>query len=194
MPYNSNATDNLIIDNESTSDWNRAFPGQWFIGVIDTELKSVKIAPVNVFDDRDGKLNQSVLFNTSQRGRNRYASGAPGERSGNSIMPDYLRNRRSGVTHHTAVCEYAGFEMSNSLGFSIIKINDNFAQLKSSSTSLNGDKPGHRINHSFSRMTGAGLSNTFFPTSAMMPILWVNEIKKFLSQALEIKHICVSED
>lgn len=192
MPYDTRATCSLSIDSESVLDWNRAFPGQWFIGVIDTSRKMVKIAPVNVFDDRGG-LDISTLSNTSPRGMNRYASGAAGERDGVSIQPDYMTHRVAGVTHHTAVCQRAGFSLDSSLGFSVIKSNNRFAQVKSASTSLNADKPGSRINHSFSRMTKANRKG-FFPTSAMMPIQWERAIVDYLKRALSIPYIKVSND
>ena len=192
MPYDARATSSLSIDSESVLDWNRALTGQWFIGVIDTGLKIVKIAPVNVFDDRGG-LNIQTLSNTSSRAMNRYASGADGDRDGVSIQPDYMAHRAVGVTHHTAVCQRARFSLDSSLGFSVIKINNRFAQVKSASTSLNGDKPGARINHSFSRMTSAN-SKGFFPTSTMMPIQWEQAIVDYLKRALSIPHIAVSND
>ncbi|MDD7804351.1 MAG: hypothetical protein PUP46_02025 [Endozoicomonas sp. (ex Botrylloides leachii)] len=192
MPYDARATNHLSIDSESVLNWNRALPGQWFMGVVDTCLKIVKIAPVNVFDDR-GSLSIQALNNASDRAMNRYASGADGERDGISIMPDYMKHRAVGVTHHTAVCQRAGFSVDSSLGFSIIKINNRFALIKSSSTSLNGDKPGIRINHSFSRMTNANKKG-FFPTSTMMPIQWEQSIVDYLRRALSIPHICVSND
>ena len=192
MPYDARATSSLSIDSESVLDWNLALTGQWFIGVIDTGLKVVKIAPVNVFDDRGG-LTIQTLSNTSSRAMNRYASGANGERDGVSIQPDYMTHRVVGVTHHTVVCQRAEFSLDSSLGFSIIKINNRFAQVKSASTSLNGDKPGARINHSFSRMTSANRKG-FFPTSAMMPIQWEQAVVDYLKRALRIPHIAVSND
>lgn len=42
MPYDARATSSLSIDPESILDWERALLGQWFIGVIDTDLKRVE--------------------------------------------------------------------------------------------------------------------------------------------------------
>lgn len=62
MPYHSNATPYLSIDHDSIADWKSALSGQWFIGVVDTEKRSVKLAPVNIFDAR-GNLDSAVLNN-----------------------------------------------------------------------------------------------------------------------------------
>ncbi|PMJ90596.1 hypothetical protein [Vibrio sp. 10N.261.55.A7] len=192
MPYNSDATSNLSIDNESVVDWELGLPGQWYMGVVDTQKKSVKLAPVNIFDLR-GSLNQQVLSNTSQQGINRYASGAPGEREGYSIMPSYLQNRPPGMTHHVAVMQQAGFDLSSSLGFSLIKINNRFAQMKMTSTSLNGDKPEARYHHSFSRATCMNTSG-YYPTGAQLPIQWQHALSRFFKVSIRIEHICVSND
>ncbi|WP_293630447.1 hypothetical protein [Shewanella sp. CG12_big_fil_rev_8_21_14_0_65_47_15] len=192
--YCADATSQLSFVGKSLHDWKAAKPGQWFIGVIDTAKKSVSLVPVNVFDRSMGHLNGQTLTNTSQQGMNRYASGALGEREGNSIMPDFLRNRPAGMTHHMAVALEAGLSKESSLGFALIKINDDFAQIKTTSTSLNGDKPDFVINHSFSRATALKVSG-LVPTGAQMPIQWRDSLVEYLRQGdFCIKNIAISND
>ncbi|AQS36616.1 hypothetical protein Sps_01450 [Shewanella psychrophila] len=178
----------------SLDDWKSAKPGQWFMGVLDTSEKSVSLVPVNVFDRSMGILNEQTLTNTSQQGMNRYASGSLGERDGNSIMPSFLKYRPAGMTHHLAVVLESGFSKESSLGFTLIKINDDFAQIKTTSTSLNGDKPDHFINHSFSRATSINVSG-FVPTGAQMPIQWRNSLVEYFKEGdFGIKNIAISSD
>ncbi|PHZ26758.1 hypothetical protein CS533_14300 [Yersinia bercovieri] len=192
MPYHSNATPYLSIDHDSIADWKSALSGQWFIGVVDTEKRSVKLAPVNIFDAR-GNLDSAVLNNTSMQGMNRYASGAAGERVGDSAMPEYLLNRAAGMTHHTAVVKQAGFDPSSSLGFSLIKINCHFAQMKMASNSLNADKPGARYHHSFSRAISMKRDG-YFPGSAQLPLQWQHALTLFFNTTMNIPHVSVSND
>ena len=122
--------------------WKIAKPGQWFIGICDYDCDKIRIVPVNIFDSRDGKLKAATLENTDERGMNRYASGAPGERQGDSIMPPFLTNRQNGVTHHAAVMLHFKMQQDNCWGFSLVKYSENIAQLKTASNSMNS-KPGN---------------------------------------------------
>lgn len=192
--YSPNATSQLRCVGNSLTDWKSANSGQWFMGVIDTSKKLLSLVPVNVFDRSMGALNEQTLTNTSQQGMNRYASGAHGEARGDSIMPDFLKNRPAGMTHHLAVALNAGFAKESSLGFTLIKINDDFAQMKTTSTSLNGDKPDFTINHSFSRATAFKASG-FVPTGAQMPTQWRDSLAEYLREGdFGIKNIAISND
>jgi len=192
--YFSCSTSCLGYIDRSLIDWKSASPGQWFIGVLDTCKKMISLVPVNVFDRSMGHLNEQTLTNQSQQGMNRYASGAAGEKWGRSSMPDFLKSRPAGMTHHMAVALESGFSKESSLGFVLIKINNNFAQMKTTSTSLNGDKPGFLVNHSFSRAT-AFKTSAFSPTGAQMPAQWRNALVIYLKNgAFGIKNIAVSND
>jgi len=98
------------------------------------------------------------------------------------------------MTHHMAVALEAGLSKESSLGFALIKINDDFAQIKTTSTSLNGDKPDFVINHSFSRATALKVSG-LVPTGAQMPIQWRDSLVEYLRQGdFCIKNIAISND
>ncbi|GAL13900.1 hypothetical protein JCM19233_4910 [Vibrio astriarenae] len=191
--YSPDATSQLNYVGKSWYYWKSANLGQWFMGVIDTSQKLVSLVPVNVFDRSMGVLNEQTLMNISQQGMNRYASGAYGEAKGDSIMPDFLKNRPVGMTHHLAVALNASFFKESSLGFTLIKINDDYAQMKTTSTSLNGDKPDFVVNHSFSRATALNVAH-FVPTGAQMPIQWRDSLTEYLKRDFGIKNIIVSND
>ena len=178
---------------------------------------------MNIFDKRDGKLNELVLENRDPGGINRYASGAPLEAEGHSLMPGWLTSRPNSVTHHTAVALQYEIDPPNAWGFAIVKINKEIALVKTSSTSLNSDsKRDARIGHSFSRQTEAGRKEQqkldaahkatwiwkyffdppqapklegAFPTSVQMSAGATNDLEAALKASdLGIKHLAMSSD
>lgn len=142
----------LKVYDECVISWEIADPGQWFIGVFAVDQLSLAIVPVNVFEGSGGALKKGVLENDDSRAMNRYASGAPGERDGLSLMPHWLAHRKVGQTHHSAVATHFGYNDTDVWGFSAIKLAPGFALVKTSSTSLNSSKGGE-VKHSFSRQT-----------------------------------------
>ncbi|MCY1419482.1 hypothetical protein D9M71_350720 [compost metagenome] len=160
---------------------------------------AIYFSPVNIFKARGLNLDEYVLNNRSPRGMNRYASGAPGERSG--VMTSFetyaegnwLADRAVGKTHHTAVMMRNDLSEQYSYGFSLIKLNDNFVQLKFSSTSLN-TKEGAYVSHSFSRATHSNKSG-FHPGTTLMPEDMQTQLMVLLrSPPYSILHIAASQD
>lgn len=198
MPYNPNPSTSLRHRPEHLADWNRARPGQWFIGVVDTHRLQIYIVPVNVFEGGSGRLNRGTLNNTNIRTINRYASGAPGEREG--IMQDFatlnagnwLANRQIGETHHTSVAHHYGSDPVHCLGFTLIKLAQHFGQVKFGSLSLNV-KPGCVIHHSFSRATVSG--NRHEPGTPQMPPSWARAVVAYLRGVpFLVQHIAASNE
>lgn len=218
MTFNPVATNKLTHRSDNLQDWVVADPGQWFIGVIDTDKRNVYVVPVNVFEGR-GQLNQETLDNTNQRAVNRYASGprsspASGggkEQRGLSYKSwasfdgpegNWLEGRQVGLTHHSATAVHYGADPKDCLGFTLIKVsNKHFAQIKCSSNSLNGNKPNYRVLHSFSRSTSSNLDRgpsgfaDISPGSAQMPIMWMHALRDYLRGApFNLIHVVVSND
>ncbi|MFK7821710.1 MAG: hypothetical protein AB8G99_23565 [Planctomycetaceae bacterium] len=202
MPYQAEASSVLLHRTDNLKDWKRANPGQWFIGVVNTRTRAVFLVPVNVFEGRGG-LNQETINNANMRGINRYASGAPGERTGENLVPfdstrgpggNWLEGRPNGQTHHTAVALKYGQEPAECLGFTLIKVAlEHFAQMKCGSNSLNQTKPDHTINHSFSRSTRDGTD--FSPGSAQVPPQWIDALLDYFKGGpFDLKHIVKSND
>ncbi|MBV6751158.1 hypothetical protein KV580_12665 [Pseudomonas chlororaphis] len=189
---------NTKYDPVNVSDYKIALPGQWFIGVISFVPDEIYIVPVNIFEGHNS-LKAETLNNTDPRAINRYASGAPGERFG-TMTPfttykngNWLAARPHGQTHHTAAAYKYKLAEEKTYGFSLIKINENFAQLKFGSTSLN-TKPGAEIHHSFSRATAAR-SSKFHPGSAQMPLFIQQKLVQILgAPPYNILHIARSND
>lgn len=211
MAYDQNATNQLIHRQDNVEDWIVAQPGQWFIGVIDTSNKNIFIVPVNVFEE-GGKLNQETLDNTNMRGKNRYASGAPGDRLnekrtlfGSFLGKNWLETKPVGTTHHTQVALHYGADPDDCLGFTLIKTTDGFGQLKFGSNSLNM-KPQHTLSHSFSRATHNDQPHTTYnddgtiaPSantgSCQMPKNWQLELQSYLQGVpFAITYIAASDD
>ncbi|MCH9692073.1 MAG: hypothetical protein K0U59_08455 [Gammaproteobacteria bacterium] len=184
--------DSFEMVGDTQVDWRRAQPGQWFIGVANTATDQLALVPVNVFESFR-KLNSGTLNNRSERAMNRYASGAPGERDGVSIEPEWLLDRNPVYSHHVAAAIHHGFDIQSSIGFSVIKINDDFVLMKFSSTSLNGAHPDSKIYHSFSRQT---FHNTdgFQPGSTSVSPAWQTALGDILSGKLNITHVIRSMD
>jgi hypothetical protein len=136
------------------------------------------------------------------RGMNRYASGAPGEKSGKMdffrtfAAGNWLAHRPIGQTHHTAVMLKNKLLEDKSYGFSIIKINNAFVQVKLTSNSLN-TKPDARKSYSYSNITyfnGNGsresrLGNSLLPKNVEDEL--VNILK---SHPFSLHNIAVSLD
>ncbi|WP_459177600.1 hypothetical protein [Ewingella americana] len=190
---------NCIYNVMDVEDFKVAKSGQWFIGVFCTHPRGVFISPVNVFEEIGCKLDADIINNCSSQGMNRYASGAPGERQG-TMAPfktykegNWLANRIVGMTHHSAVMHKNKLPEPYSYGFSLIKINNSFVQIKFSSTSLNSKEGGY-TSHSFSRGTYSNKKG-FFPGTVLMP----RNVQELLIVALRsspfsIPHIARSQD
>lgn len=190
---------NYMYNEIDFEDFKLAKSGQWFIGVFCTKPTGIYISPVNIFEERGDRLDDDVINNFSSNGMNRYASGAPGECRG-MMTPfktykegNWLANRAVGMTHHTAVMRKNKLPELYCYGFSLIKINDSFAQLKFSSTSLNSKEGGY-VSHSFSRATYSNKGG-FFPGTTLMPV----HKQQLLATALReypfsISHIAASQD
>lgn len=209
MVYNPEASADLVHVPEHLADWQRASPGQWFIGVVDTVERLIFLVPVNVFKGRD-TINEETLANTNQRAINRYASGphSTAETGGGIehrgrdradwatyLGGDWLESRPVGMTHHTGTALHHGRVPGHCLGFSLIKVAPtHFAQLKGGSNSLNGDKADAVVFHSFSRATfGAGAD--FMPGSTQLPPQWRDAILTyFRGEPFNLLHIVASND
>ena len=157
------------IDEDSVTYWQIAKPGQWFIGVCSLDANKIRIVPVNVFDSKDGKIKPATLNNTDERAMNRYASGAPGERDGDSLMPPYMTFRQS--THHVALAQRYNMHPDQCWGFSLVKYAPTIAQLKTASNSLNmkpgndAEKP-YSFSHATRIMQNSGPSHGIRPAKA----------------------------
>jgi hypothetical protein len=158
MAYDPNATGELLMDGECLDNWVRAAPGQWFIGVLDTNYKKVYILPIEPGE------GEGAATNTGDRNRNRYASGALkfDPRTGTEwptvhwrgCAPDWYKTAPGATTHHKIMIMYKCTE-EDCLGFTLIKLDKDgkFALMKLTSNSLNTriDSPGP--GHSFARAT-----------------------------------------
>lgn len=182
-------------------EWQIAENGKWFIGVVDTSKGAVFLVPVNPFET-NGRLNQDALNNRDPRAINRYASGVPADRTGAPQHflaffggdGNWLEQRPAGMTHHTAVALHYGSDPSDCLGFGMVKTEVGFGKMSCASTSLNGDKEGTWIAHSFSRATAANRQG-FFPGSFQMPVPWRDAVAEFLRTGpLQLPHLAVSHD
>jgi hypothetical protein len=106
---------------------------------------------------------------------------------------NWLDDRPAGMTHHTAVMRRNGLTEKYSYGFSLIKINDHFAQVKFGSTSLN-TKEGSYVSHSFSRATYYNKGG-FHPGTTLMPGKIQKQLMLLLRSApYSILHIAGSLD
>lgn len=183
MAYDQNSTSSLTFIHENVMDFNNSKPGQWFIGVLDTNNKQVFIVPVNVFEGSNGVLNQQTLSNAGPRVMNRYASGTPEDREGKQKdfhafkTGNWLENRGN-LTHHISVATHYGSEPDDCLGFTLIKVAvGGFAQMKCGSNSLN-TRPDGEVKHNFSQATHSGGNIT--SGSVQMPENWRNSLETFL--------------
>lgn len=185
MPHNPNATHVLTYRNDNLQDWQNALPGQWFIGVVDTQNNNIFIVPVKVFEGR-GAPNPQVLNNADQRGMNRFGSGAtqyaPGAAAArqkqidpedqNTQIPierqgiaqnfvsftggNWMEARPVGMTHHTIVAQHYAANPDDCVGFTLIKLAPTtVALMKCGSNSLNAS-PTATQNFNFSVATATG--------------------------------------
>lgn len=179
-------------------DYQSAKPGQWFIGVISTDPLAVYVVPVNIFEQHNN-FNRNTLENRGPRTMNRYASGAPGEREGRMsyfwtyIEGNWLANRPIGQTHHTAVMYRHALSEEHSYGFSLIKINNAFAQMKMVSNSLN-TKPDSRKSRSFSQMTYYNKRGEHLGMNLLPKEIELKLVEALNSYPYSIPHIAVSLD
>lgn len=138
----------ITFDKDNLSDWQRARPGQWFMGAFDVRDLIVMLLPAEIH------WKDSIRDNTDQRGINRYASG---DRSGQSIAWNSVSSKKGAdgnmiqgdlawqsegpahITLHTKICLKYNREPKNCVGFSLIKLSakGDIAQFKGSSKSLN---------------------------------------------------------
>jgi hypothetical protein len=199
MPYNPIPSALSIADFSMVMDWERAPPGKWFTGIIDTSRSLVYIVPSSIH--AHGQLN---LTNNQPRQMNRYASGAPGEGRGSEGVDyeafrdgNWLYSDPGTPAHHPKVCEHYNLDLSSCVGFAVIKVAHKFGQLKLSSASLHLPLVGlygARRNHNFSVQTYHNRPG-FFPGTPQMPDVWRTALEQFLTGfPLNIFHLAVSQD
>ena len=177
--YDRNATANLRWgDLKNLHDFREASPGQWFLGVLDTGTKAVYLLPSDIHP-----CGQEPRINT-------YASKPPLPSNGWKSLPKWFGdgiNSRPGpagaMRQHVRMCIVYGLEPSDCLGFSMVKINNDFAQYRDFSNSLNGGKP---------NVTGQSISPGYGANGGTwrMPPDWSQNLLRFLK--IDISNIAAS--
>lgn len=150
MPVTAPGLMPMLIDPDSLSNYNNAFIGQWFIGVVDTSTDTLYLLPISP-DTAEAQTN------TGARNRNRYASGTPFKPAAGwaGCTDDWMSRVAPGNTTHVKCCAHFQISPQDCVGFSLIKLtaDGRFALMKATSNSLNAQDPNAQGAHSFSRAT-----------------------------------------
>lgn len=182
----------------------RAEPGQWFYGVVDTLSGNIYFVAGDVHDDPDNAQQKNArMLNTYA---SKPATPGGGWKSLQSLgEPQQTEGIKGTPTGHNAVAKLYQLAVGQCLGFRLIKVNSAFASFSDRSNSMNANKPDQRMVSVHPTGTDPntiaampGVTNLiaspagYKPSgTARMPPAWAAAVQEFLKARLGITNLAV---